>query len=437
MKASISANERLKYFAPQIEKISTGTKAWMGFLLILIAIGGVALYQQVVIGHVVTGMRDNVVWGLYIANFIFFIGISYAGAILSGLLFVFKVPWRRPIVRISGLVTIAAGLIGPVFILLCIGRLDRLHMLFLHPRLQSPITWDVMAICTYLVGAVLYLYLTLIRDFSIYSDAESLKIPDWKRKLYKWLSLGYRGTDVQKKQLKSSINLLAIVMIPLVVIISSVLSWIFGMTLRPGWHSSIFGPYFVIASILTGVGVIIVIMWLYRRLYKLQDYLTDKHFSYMGFIMLTLAAAYGYFSFSEYLTGWYGSQKWDAEVLSKLFNPHEYGWWFLISNLLAIVLPILVVAIPKLRKPGPIAFSAFLMVMAMWVKRYLIVVPTLETPLFPVQDTRVEYVNYVATWQEWALTFAGVATFLLIFIISSKLVTIVPTSDYIDDEKPG
>ncbi|MCF8246990.1 MAG: polysulfide reductase NrfD [Saprospiraceae bacterium] len=435
MKASISASERLKYFAPQIEKTSLSTKVWIVILLMFIAAGGVALYQQIAIGHVVTGMRDNVIWGLYIANFIFFIGISYAGAILSGVLYVFKVPWRRPIVRIAGLVTIAAGLIGPVFILLCIGRFDRMHHLFLYPRLQSPITWDVMAICTYLVGAVLYLYLTLIRDFSLYSDADFLNIPNWKRKLYKTLSLGYKGTGVQKKQLKSATRLLAIVMIPLVVIISSVLSWIFGMTLRPGWHSSIFGPYFVIASILTGVGVIIIIMWTFRRLYNLKEYLTDKHFTYMGFIMLVLAAGYGYFSFSEYLTGWYGSEKWDSEVLSKLFNTNEYGWWFLFSNIFAIVLPILVVALPKLRKPGPIAFSALLMVFAMWVKRYLIVVPTLETPLLPVQDTRMEYVHYAATWQEWALTFAGIATFLLIFIISSKLVTIVPTSDYIDDEK--
>ncbi len=183
MKASIAAQERLKTFAPQIERTSTMTKAWIGFLILLILVGGVALYQQIVYGHVVTGMRDHVVWGLFIANFIFFIGISYAGAILSGMLYLFNVPWRRPIVRISGLLTVAAGLIGPIFILLCVGRFDRLHHLFIYARLQSPIIWDVMAISTYLVGAVLYLYLTLVRDFSIYSDAD-LKIPDWKRKLY-------------------------------------------------------------------------------------------------------------------------------------------------------------------------------------------------------------------------------------------------------------
>jgi Ni/Fe-hydrogenase subunit HybB-like protein len=435
MKASISATERLKHFAPQIEHLSTRAKVVIGVLLVFIAAGIVALIQQIVVGHIVTGMRDNVIWGLYIVNFIFFIGISYAGAILSGMFYLFNVEWRRPIVRIAGLLTIAAGIIGPVFILLCIGRLDRLHHLFFYGRLQSPIFWDVMAISTYLVGAFLYLYLTVIRDFAIYSEAEFLNLPAWKRKVYKALSLGYNGKEEQRKQLKISTQLLAIIMIPLVIIISSVLSWIFGMTLRPGWHSSIFGPYFVIASILTGVGVIISLMWYLRWHYKLEEYLTPRHFKNMGYIMLLLAAAYGYFTFSEFLTGWYGSEKWDSEVLSKLFNPHEYGWWFLWSNVFAIIVPILVVAIPKFRKPGPISLAAFFMVLAMWIKRFLIVVPTLETPLLPIQDTREAWVHYSATWQEWALTFAGIATFCLIYLVFSRWVTIIPVSDYIDDEQ--
>lgn len=435
MKASKTVQERLRLFAPQLERVSGGTKLWIGVLVILIIFGGVGLYTQMTKGHGVTGMRDYVVWGLFIANFIFFIGISYAGAIMSGMLYLFQVKWRRPIVRISVLMTLVAGIIGPIFILLCIGRFDRLHHLFLYPRLQSPITWDVLAISTYLVGAVIYLYLTLIRDFAIYSEAECLTIPDWKRKLYKTLSLGYRGTEKQRKTLKSMTRLLAIIMVPMVVIISSVLSWIFGMTLRPGWHSSIFGPYFVIASILTGTGVIIMCMYVFRRIYNLKDYITDKHFSYMGAIMLILAAGYGYFSFSEYLTGWYGSEKWDSEVLEKLFNPHEYGWWFLFVNIFGIILPVITVAFKPLRKPATITFAATMMVLAMWIRRYLIVVPTLETPLLPLQDTRPEYVHYTATWVEWSLTIGGVAFLLLFFLVMSKFVTIVPVSDYIDDEE--
>ena len=419
----------LKEFSPELEQTSLKWKLWVGFLVLCILFGLYGLYLQIVEGHIVTGMRDNVVWGLYIANFIFFIGISYAGAVISGILHLLKVEWRKPIIRIAELITVISTIIGPIYILLCVGRLDRLHHLILYPRLQSPITWDVLAISTYFVGSVIFLYLALIKDFAIYRDAKDLKVANWIKKLYSILSLGYQNTPSQRKQLAISMNLMAIIIIPLAIIVHSVLSWIFGMTLRPGWHSSIFGPYFVIAAIYSGTGVLIVTMWIYRKIQKLDKYILDKHFIYLGYIMMVLAAVYGYFTFSEYLTSWFGSEKWENEVLHKLFSLDEYGWWFLYANVIGILLPMLVVAIPATRKPKWITLSALLMVSALWVKRYLIIVPTLESPLFPVQDLRLEYVNYSATWVEWALTIGGVATFFLFFSLASKFVTIIPVSD--------
>jgi Ni/Fe-hydrogenase subunit HybB-like protein len=416
---------------PVIETFGKKTWGWTLFFLLWIIAGGYALYLQIADGHVVTGMRDNVVWGLYIANFIFFIGISYAGAVISGLLHILNVEWRKPIIRIAEMITVIATMIGPVFILLCVGRLDRLHHLFLYPRLQSPITWDVLAISTYFTGSVIFLYLALIKDFSIYRDLK-LNIPKWKHNLYRILAIGYRGTPSQKRHIKISTDLMAIIIIPLAIIVHSVLSWIFGMTLRPGWHSSIFGPYFVLAAIYSGTGVLIMAMWVYRKMYKLDSLLTDKHFVYLGYIMMVLGAAYGYFTFSEYLTAWFGSAKWDSEVIEKLFTFKEYGWWFLFANVAGIILPVLTVAIPATRKPNMIALVSFFMVMALWVKRYLIIVPTLESTLLPMQDTRVEYVKYSATWVEWALTFAGIATFFLLFTLLSKFITIIPISEFGD-----
>lgn len=419
---------------PNIEKFGRRAWGWTIFYLLWIGVGGYALYLQVVKGHEVTGMRDNVVWGLYIANFIFFIGISYAGAVISGILHILKVEWRKPIIRIAEMITVVSTIIGPVFILLCVGRLDRLHHLFLYPRLQSPITWDVLAIGTYFTGSAIFLYLALIKDFAIYRDAK-LNVPKWKQKLYKVLALGYKGTPSQKKHISISMNLMAIMIVPLAIIVHSVLSWIFGMTLRPGWHSTIFGPYFVLAAIYSGTGVLIMAMWVYRRMYKLNSYIQDKHFVYLGYIMMILGAAYGYFTFSEYLTNWYGSEKWDNEVVSKLFNLKEYGWQFLFANVAGIILPIAIVAIPKTRKPNLIALVSLFMVIALWVKRYLIIVPTLETPLLPMQDTRPEFVKYSATWVEWALTLAGIATFFLFFTLMSKFVTIIPISEFGETEK--
>ncbi len=423
-------SDLLRHLAPQLEETGLKTKIWMTILTILILIGGYSLLRQITEGHGITGMRDHVVWGLYIANFIFFIGISYAGAIIAASLHLFKVPWRRPIIRISALIALVSGIIGPVFILLCIGRFDRLHHLFIHGRLQSPITWDVVAIMTYLVGAFLFVYFMLIKDFATLRDDHLLNIPKWKHKIYRILALNYQDTPEQQRQIFIAKNLLAIIIIPMVVIVSSVLSWIFGMTLRPGWHSSIFGPYFVIASILTGIGVVIIMMWYFRYRYKLKDYLTDHHFKYMGYIMLVFASAYGYFTFSELLTSWYGSEKWDSEVVHKLFSIEEYGYWTIFSIFFAIVLPIIVMAIPKLRRTNLIATGAFLMVIAMWIRRYLIVVPTLETPLLPMQDTRLEYIHYTPTWPEWALTIGGVASFFLFFMIATRFITIISLSEY-------
>ncbi len=419
---------------PVIEKFGRKNMLWSLFFLAWILLGGYALYLQIAKGHAVTGMRDHVVWGLYIANFIFFIGISYAGAVISGILHILQVEWRKPIIRIAEMITVISTIIGPVFILLCVGRLDRLHHLFLYPRLQSPITWDVLAIGTYFVGSVIFLYLALIKDFAIFRDAK-LNVPKWKQKLYKILALGYRGTHGQKRHIRISTNLLAIMIIPLAIIVHSVLSWIFGMTLRPGWHSTIFGPYFVLAAIYSGTGVLIMAMWVYRKLYKFESYIQDKHFVYLGYILLVLAAGYGYFTFSEYLTSWYGSEKWDSEVVAKMFDPSQYGWWFLFANVAGIILPIIVVSVPKLRKPNFIALASLFMVLALWVKRYLIIVPTLETPLLPMQETRHEWVKYSATWVEWALTLAGVATFFLFFTLLSKFVTIIPISEFGEKEK--
>jgi len=414
---------------PVIENFGKKTWAWTIFFMAWILLGGYALYLQITKGHGITGMRDNVVWGLYIANFIFFIGISYAGAVISGILHILKVEWRKPIIRIAEMITVIATIIGPVYILLCVGRLDRLHHLFIYPRLQSPITWDVLAISTYFTGSVIFLYLALIKDFAIYRDAK-LNIPKWKQKLYKILAIGYRGTASQNRHIRISTNLMAIMIVPLAIIVHSVLSWIFGMTLRPGWHSTIFGPYFVLAAIYSGTGVLIMAMWVYRKMYGLQSYLTDKHFIYLGYIMMVLGAGYGYFTFSEYLTGWFASEKWESEVLEKLFNPAKYGWWFLFANVAGILLPIVVVALPKTRTPNLIALVSLFMVIALWVKRYLIIVPTLESPLLPMQDTRIEYVKYTATWVEWALTFGGVATFFLFFTLMSKFVTVIPISEF-------
>ncbi len=428
MEIDNKTKEVLKEFSPQLENFNRRFKILSAILIAIMLFALYAFYRQEKDGHIITGMRDNVVWGLYIANFVFFIGISYAGALISGILHLLKVEWRKPIIRIAEFITVIATIIGPLYILLCMGRLDRLFNLVLYGRIQSPIIWDVIAITTYIIGSFLFLYLAMIRDLAILRDTPGLKIGKFRRWSYKFLAIGYQGTKEQDKQLEESITIMSAIIIPIAVIVHSVLAWIFGMTLRPGWHSTIFAPYFVIAAIFSGTGVLIMAMWFYRKMFHLEKYITKKHFDYLGMLLLIMAAIYGYFTFSEYLTDWYTSETWNARVLKKMFDINQYGWWFYFSVLVGNLLPIIVIGIKKLRTINNVALVSAIAVLALWVKRYLIIVPTLETPLLPAQDTRMEWVHYSPTWVEWALTMGGVAFFIFAFMMLSKYVPIVPVS---------
>src|SRR5665647_3566358 len=168
---------------PEIEK--TGIRWYITFsvFFLIFCVGIYGLMQQIDKGHIVTGMRDNVVWGIYIVNFIFFMGMSYAGAIISGTLQLFRTEWRKPIIRMAEYLAIISLLIGPGYILLCIGRLDRLYYLALFGRIQSPITWDVIAISTDIFGCLIFLYLSILRDIASLRDFTELKIPAWRKKI--------------------------------------------------------------------------------------------------------------------------------------------------------------------------------------------------------------------------------------------------------------
>jgi Ni/Fe-hydrogenase subunit HybB-like protein len=427
-------SDLLKEFAPQLERTSMLQKVWIAFLLGVICLGGFALYTQISGGQAVTGMRDNVVWGVYIVNFIFFMGLSYAGALISGSLHLFRAEWRKPILRIAEFITVIALLIGPFYILLSIGRLDRLPYLFIFGRIQSPISWDVIAILTDIFGCILFLYVALLRDIAQIRDFKEISLPKWKRRLYTVLALGYTGTPEQQKRLQNATDIMAAMIIAIAIIVYSVLAWIFSVTLQPGWHSTIFGPYFVIAAVFSGCGVMIIAMWLLRKIYHLEHYITRKHFVNMGVLMLVLAALFGYFTFSDYLTKWYGSERNDEQLVNLLFK--NYYWLFIISNYIGILLPIIIVGIPRFRTINNITLSAIVVVIALWINRYLIVIPTLESPYLPIQDSRPDWLFYNATWVEWALTAAGFALFALLMTLGSKFIPIVNVSEMCDKPKP-
>lgn len=432
MKFEIRKRELVNEFSPLLEKSTKTSKIWIGFLVVVILVGLVAFTIQLVKGHEVTGMRDNVVWGIYIINFIFFVCLSYSGAFISGILHFFKTPWKNSVARIVEIITVLSLIIGPIFILLCIGRLDRLHYLFLYPRIQSPITWDIIAIMTDLIGCFIYLYLTFIPDFAILRD-NSKGLAKWRQKLYKTLAIGYYDTKSQREKLHKITRTMSTMIIALAIIAYSVLAWIFSLTLQPGWNSSIFAPYFIIAGLYSGIGVIIISMYLIRKYYHLEHYIRKVHFIGAGVILLVISLLFGYFTFSEYFSRWFSHKTHDVNLLNTLFN--RYFWMFIFANYIGVLVPIFIMSFKKFRTIKSITFAAVIAVLGLWFNRYLIVVPTLETPYLPIQDTRPEFVHYSATWIEWALSFAGVAAFILFFILLMRLVPIIPMSGIIDNER--
>ncbi len=467
----------------------------VGLLSAVVVWGAIAYATQLSYGLQVTALRDYVSWGIYITNFVFFIGISHAGTLISAILRVTGAEWRRPITRMAEAITVFALMVGAPMVIIDLGRPDRLLNILRYGRVQSPLIWDVISISSYLAGSMLYLYLPLIPDLALLRDG-ALDLPGWRRRLYSLLSLGWRGSEEQRERLERAIGVMAVLIIPVAVSVHTVVSWIFGMTLRPGWHSTIFGPYFVVGAIFSGVAAIITAMAIFRRVFRLEGYLEPRHFRHLGLLLLTMDLIYIYFTLSEYLTSAYTRMTADAPVLAALFSgQYAPAFWGLVLG--GMVLPALLLVIPEssaiqqlgrmpVLSPRPVALAtavttllmgiwyirpstpvaglvstgflpflrwatlalwtllfltilpqlrrhpiatvtvaAVLVNIAMWLKRYVIIVPTMANPWLPIQWTPTEWATYSPTWVEWSITAAGFAAFILLYILFARLFPII------------
>lgn len=400
-----------------IEKTNRGFYITIAILAPILALAGFAYFRQLSSGLQVTGLNRPVYWGMYITNFVFFIGISHAGTLVSAILRVFGAEWRRPITRAAEAITVIALILGTGSIIIDMGRPDRLLNMVRYARFGSPLVWDVTAVTIYLTASVTYLYLPLIPDMAILRDRPGLA--PWRRWLYTKLSLGWSGTEKQNHLLERLISIMAILIIPIAVTVHTVVSWVFAMTVQPMWHSTIFGPYFVIGAILSGIATLIIVMAILRKVYRLHAYLTPQHFSNLGLLLLLFSLFWAYFTFSEYLTEFYGNEPAGMRVLfSKIageFSPIFWAMW-----LFNFIIPFIMLSNRRTRTVAGTVITSILINIGMWLERYNIVVPTLTRPRLPSPVAA-----YFPTWVEWSILLGSIALFALLYVVFSKVFPII------------
>ncbi len=396
------------------------SRAWFAWFAVLVLLtgGGLAAYvYQIRNGLVVTGMRDTVTWGVYMSNFVFVSGVSMAGTFISSILRLTGAEWRRPITRLAELTTVAALSMCGLMPIVDMGRPDRLMNILYYGRLESPLVWDIIAIPTYLTASAIYLYLFLIPDSAILRDR--LQVSAIRHRLYSALAVRWQALPAQRRKLARAAGIMGLLVVPIGVTVHSVVSWIFGMTFRAGWDSTIFAPYFAVGALYSGVAMIITLMLIVRRVYHLEEYFTLKHFTYLSYLLGVFGLIYLYFTFAEYLTIGYKLEGGERLLLQELFFG-RYAFLVWPGFIGGQILPIAMLAFKRTRTI-PLLFIASIFVnIGMWIKRYIIVVPSLANPLMPY-----EWGAYTPTSTELIITVASFAGFALIITLFAKFFPIV------------
>ena len=397
-------------------------------LAFLVGAGGlIAWAYQLRRGMGVTGLRRPVFWGLYIVDFVFWIGISHAGTLISAILRLTNAPWRKPVTRAAEAITVFALMIGGMFPIIHLGRAWFFYWLLpypnsrlLWPNFRSPLLWDLTAIVTYMTGSAIYLYLPLIPDLAQLAEHNT----PWRRKFYRALSLGWTGSDREWQALERAMKLMACLILAVAVSVHTVVAWDFSMALAPMWHSTIFGPYFVAGAIFSGIAALILVMAVLRNVLHLDLYLTQRHFDNLAKLLLLMSLLWLYFTMSENLTVWYGNDPKEMVVFGARTRAH-YAPYFWATVVLNFVVPFVLLGIRRLRTIRNTAMAATSVVVGMWLERFVIVVPTLANPRLPAASG-----FYSPTWVEVAITAATFAAMGMLYMIFSKLFPIIAVWEF-------
>ena len=356
----------------------------IGFLLVLLLLFCITAVVSVGIG--LFGVMIPVAWGWAIVNFVWWIGIGHAGTLISAILLLLRQKWRQSINRFAEAMTLFAVACAGIFPLIHLGRPWFFYWLFpypstmgIQPQFRSPLVWDVFAVSTYFTVSLLFWFLGLIPDLATLRDRATRRMP---RFIYGMLAMGWRGSAVHWHRYEMAYLLLAGLATPLVVSVHTVVSFDFAVALVPGWHSTIFPPYFVAGAIYSGFAMVLTIAIPLRKLYGLEDFITLRHLKNMAIVMLAtgMIVAYGYLM--ETFMAWYSGDIFEKYMMmNRMFGP--YGWMYWILILFNILIPQALWVRSLQTNAWVLFFIAIAVNIGMWLERYVIVVVSLHRDFMP------------------------------------------------------
>jgi Ni/Fe-hydrogenase subunit HybB-like protein len=386
---------------------------------------GCFLYQTRA-GLGVAGYQAPVFWGAYIASFVFWVGIAHAGTLISAILLLFRSQWRNAINRLAEAMTVIAVLTAGQFLAVHVGRIWRAHFILPYPNqrglwvnFKSPLLWDTFAITTYATISIVFLYVGLLPDLAVARDRS--KGP--RRLLYGALALGWRGSSRHWKAHHRAALLLAGLATPLVLSVHSVVSWDFAMALVPGWHGTIFAPYFVAGAIFSGFALVLTALIPIRRIYGLERYVTPRHFDNMAKFLLLTSSILGYSYAAEYFVAWYGGVEFErTSFWLRATGPYWLSSWTMIA---CNVLVPQIFWLERARRHLPTLFVASLLVnVGMWFERYVIIVTGLSREYVPAM-----WGLYVPSAIELTILASSFAFFSLCLLLFLKLLPAIAIAE--------
>jgi len=398
---------------------------WMAFLTAFsaLSLGALLVGYTITFGIGVWGLNRTVGWGFAITNFVFWVGIGHAGTLISAILLLFRQRWRTSIARAAEAMTIFAVMCAGIFPLIHMGRPWLFFWMFpywnsrgpLWVNFRSPLLWDVFAIGTYFLVSALFWYVGLIPDFATLRDRTS----GLKQRIYGWLALGWKGSAKAWQRYEKTSLLLAALATPLVVSVHTIVSFDFATSVIPGWHTTIFPPYFVAGAVFSGFAMVLTLLIITRKVLSLERYITVVHLERMAKILLTTGMIVGFAYATELFIAWYSANPYERFTFyNRAFGPYAIGYWLMVFC--NVVVPQIFWSARARRSVGLLFAASIFVNIGMWFERFNIVVISLSRDYLPSS-----WSHYTPTLVEIGILLGSFGLFFTCFLLFVRFAPVV------------